>query len=179
MKKSKKAILIFLVCLGLLSPFIWNYVVRNYPYEILSFRSYISDTPPITWRGITVDYKFGMHAVHHNSSITIHYWGREGEEGVGIYFRSKPGKDLLRERTKETGNFTEVSASYTKFKGNDVYVEEKIKNSNKMYMKLYHLLDFPIEFGYGGSSERMAAYEGVIDSISFSNATLQRDKTRP
>ena len=178
MKKQKKFLLIALGCLVFISTFVWNYLVRYYPYEILSLRSYLTEIPPITWNGITVDYKFGMHVIKHESSITIHYWGKEGEEGVGIFLRSKPTKDLLRERKSSDGMFTEISGIFAQFKGNDAYIEEKIKKTNNRYMKLYHVLNLPIAFGYGGPPERMAVYEEVINSISFSNSTLQANMKR-
>ena len=167
MKKKYVASLIVMLAIIAISYSLWRFMVRNYPYKILAVKSYISEQPPIIWNGIKVNYGFGMHVVYHDSSITIHQWGKEGQEGVGIFLKDKTMRYWLNEHPD--GEELKLISSFDgTYKGDRAYITENIKNDNGRYMKRYYLLDFPIFFGYAGPPERLSAYQAVLDSIDYS-----------
>lgn len=158
--------IIFVIAIVIILFFVLNSIAKNYPHTILSVFFYIKSPPPAVWNQITVDYKYGMHVVQHdNSTITIHYWGKEGEEGVNITLLSKPTAQYLLDRKNNSNDFTRISAKFDYFDGHKVYIEDKIKNSNGMYMRIYYLMDTPVYFGYGGPRDRLAVYQYVLESI--------------
>jgi len=167
---KKKYVVLFTVILSVVAAvyYSWGFMIKNYPYEILAIKSYVNEHPPIIWNGIKVKYNFGMHVIYHDSSITIHQWGKEGEEGVGIFIKDKPMRCWLNEH-HAIEELTNISSYDGIYKDDHAYITESIKNNNKRYMKRYYLLDLPIFFGYAGPPERLSAYQAVLDSIDYSS----------
>ena len=172
MKKENKIFLSILSVLAALGIFVWGYIQNNHHNLIYSIYSYITQYPPIKWNGVYIDYKYGMHVSTYNSSISIQYYGRENEESLGVFMEDDPVLDNYTKRNYSGTGFTFISGKFNEYNGHKVYTEELIKDSNKRYMKIYHILDLPIALGYAGPTERLPEYQYVIDSIFTLNANV-------
>lgn len=145
------------------------YACITHPYEIQALWSYITQRPPFEWKGLTIDYKYGMDAIEYNNSISIQYVGRGNEESLGVHLEGEQSLEQLRSRNYNGAGFTFISDRIDRSYGHEIYVVTVIKDDNNRFMVFYHVLDLYIAIGYAGPQERFSAYKEVIDSILYLN----------
>lgn len=165
---SRKRIFVFI--LGLLSiVFVLTYTKVIHPYEIQAMWAYITQRPPIEWRGIIIDYKYGMNSVEYNDSISIQYIGKGNEESLGVHLEGEQSIEQLKTRNYNGTVFTFITDKFDRSYGHEIYVVTIRKNDNNRYMVFYHVLDLKIAIGYAGTEEGFPAYIELIDKILFLN----------
>jgi hypothetical protein len=167
MKKSTKSFWI-LLCLGVLSISGWTFI-KKYPIEALSIFSYIKDYPPIVWNNVMINYNFGIHYYDHKDSISFHYWGKEGQEGISVVKDITLSKEDIINTAISQKEFKLLSISPGVIDGHQTIEVEKIKNINGEFYKSIYILDRNIAVGYGGPRDRYMQYEHIISSLHIIN----------
>lgn len=164
MKKKYNTILNILLCLGVLGISSWIFI-KKYPIEALSIYSYIKERPPIVWNSLMIDYNFGIHYYDHGDSISFHYWGKEGQEGISVVKNIKFSKEEIINIANTQQKFELLSISSGSIDGHPTIEIDKIKKINGEFFKNVYIPDIDIAIGYGGPSDRYAQYVHIISSL--------------
>lgn len=172
MKKNKKIFLV-LLCFCVVGISSWIYI-KKYPIQALSIYSYIKEQPPVVWNNVRVDFNFGIHYYDHGDSISFHYWGKEGQEGVSIVKDFILSEDEIINSTKSQDVSKVLSISSGYIDGHPTIEVDKIKKINGEFFKNIYIPDLKIAIGYGGPADRFVKYQHIISSIHIINTTPNR-----
>ena len=171
--KKRKNFLLVLLCLAIVGISIWIYI-KKFPIQALSLYSYVKDRPPVVWNNVMADFNFGIHYYDHGDSISFHYWGKEGQEGVSIVKNFTLSKDEIINSTKSQDIFEVLSISSGSIDGYSTIEVDKIKKINGEFFRNIYIPDINVAIGYGGPRDRFSKYQHIISSIHIINLMPSR-----
>lgn len=168
MNKKNIILLVAMVSLGIVSSLMWI-GVNNYRTELLSIYSYIKERPPIVWNRVEISYNFGIHYYDHGDSVSLHCWGKEGDEGVSVINLTLTKNELIN-KILSSNKFELVSIHSDKVEGHDVILVEEINKNDGEYFRSMYIPDINIAIGYEGPRDRYAIYSHIFSKLHIINS---------